>query len=232
MHTRSLTLGLCGLTMVTMLAGCASPGEVRYATGRRAGVSPDGLHIIDTWGGRGQRVYVKPGVDLRPYDKVILEPVVVRFGLTSARTLDDDKVALVKKTFREIFQKELEKSEVHTLVTESGPDVLRVTPQLADLVITAPATPRTPDEQVIISSVGAVTLALELSDSRTHAVLVRAYDRRAIGGQTGGAYRESPGANLSEARLMFSRWAQRLRSWLDSVHEIPLLPADTHAEGT
>lgn len=218
------------LSLLAILVGCAGGGEIQYSTGRQAGVSPDGLHLIDTWGGRGERVYVKPGVDLQPYDKVMLEPVVVRFGLTSARELDRDTVALVKKTFREIFERELAKSSVYTLVTEPGPDVLRLTPQLVDVVITAPRTPATPDETLVIQSAGAVTLALELSDSRSHAALVRAYDRRPIGGQGGTAYVDRAGANLAQARLVFLRWAQRLRGWLDRVREIPPLPAEAPAE--
>ena len=227
-----LALAVGCLTWAALLGGCARSGEIRYATDGKADVSPDGLHRIHTWGGRQQRVYVKPGVELQRYDKVMLEPVVVRFSLASARVLDRDDVALVKKTFREVFEQQLAKSAVYTLVTEPGPDVLRVTPQLIDVVVTAPPRAATPDEMRIMESAGAVTLALELSDSRSHTVLVRAYDRRAVGGQTGMAYRDTAGANLAQARILFVQWAQRLRSWLDRVREIPPLPAEAAAEAS
>jgi hypothetical protein len=225
----SRTLAFAGLAALVVLAGCAGSGEIQYATGRRAGVSPDGLHLINTWGGRAQRVYVKPGVDLQGYDKVMLEPVVVRFGLTSARELSRETIAVVKQNFRDIFEREIGKSTIYTLVKEPGPDVLRLTPQLIDLVITAPKRPATPDESIVIRSAGAVTLALELSDSRSHAALVRAYDRRAISNPSGLAYKERPGAGLANARMIFVGWAQRLRGWLDSVRTIPPLPVEEAA---
>ena len=108
--------------------------------------------------------------------------------------------------------------------------MLRLTPELVDVVMTARSRSATPDEVLVIESAGAVTLALELSDARTHAMLVRAYDRRAIGSQTGLAYRDTAGANLAQARLVFIRWAQRLRGWLDRVREIPPLPAESDRE--
>ena len=219
--------GWLALSMLAVLAGCAgAPGQIRYATGRDARVSEDGLHTIQTWAGMARRVYVKPGADLSTYDRVMLDPVVVRFSLISGRTLDRDKVALVEKTFQDIFEKELKKSTVYTLVSEPGPRVLRLTPQLVNVVVTAPPRPLTPDEQFVIQSAGAVTLELELSDSLSRAALVRAFDRREVGGQTGLAYRDTGGANLAQAQLVFIQWAQRLRSWLDSVREIPPLPAE------
>ncbi len=228
MKQRLFSPVLTGL-LVVALTGCATPGEIQFATGRRAAVSPDGLHAIETWGPRSVRVFVKPGVDLHPYDKVMLEPVIVRVGLMSPRTPDRETIALAKQSFREIFESELGRSEVYELVTEPGPDVLRVTPQLVDLVITTPPGPRSPDERLIISSAGEVTLVLELSDSRTHAVLVRAFDRRSLGNETGSAFRDQAGAGLSNARLIFVQWAQRLRGWLDAVREIPPLPAEDEA---
>ena len=221
---------LAVLVLLAAVAGCAgAPGEVRYASGRRADVSPDGLHRIETRGGRAQRVYVKPGADLHGYDQILLEPVVMRFSLRSAHSLQPKTVEIVKKSFQKIFEKELRKSAVYTLASAPGPRVLRATPQLADIVVAARA-PRTPDEQIIVQSSGAVTLALELADSLSNATLVRVFDRRAVGDQTGLAYRQLPGADVHKARLVFSQWAQRLRSWLDDVREIPPLPADAPSD--
>ena len=212
--------------VVMLVGGCASPGEIRYATGGRARESPDGLHAIETWGGRAQRVYVRPGVDLKQYDRVLLEPVVIRFGLASASTLDSHAEALVEQTFDKAFENELRNSTVHALVDEPGEGVLRVTPQLVDVVVAA-TPPSSPRDRLYVQSVGAVTLVLEVSDSRTHAVLVRAFDRRAIGGSGGTAFESSPARNLYEAEVVSAQWARRLRDWLDRVQEIPPLPAET-----
>ncbi len=228
----SALIGLLA-TLAVGVAGCASkPGEIHYATGRKAAVSPDGLHRVDTWGGRAERVYVRPGADLHGYDKVMLAPVVMRFSLRSAQTLDSKTVRLVEKTFQETLLQELAKSQIYTVVNVSGPGVLIVKPQLVDVVVTAPRVPATPDEQIVIQSAGAVTLALELADSRTNAALVRAFDRREVGDSTGLAYVNREGANLARARIVFANWARRLRDWLDTVREIPPLPvAESPAEG-
>jgi hypothetical protein len=216
------------IASVMMLVGwgCASPGEIRYATGDRAGESPDGLRLVETWGGRAQRVYARPGVDLKQYDRVLLEPVVIRFSLASADTLDTHAEKIVAKTFDETFEKELRRSSVHALVDEPGEGVLRVTPQLVDVVVAA-TPPSSSRDRVYVESAGAVTLALEVSDSRTHAVLVRAFDRRAIGSEGGTAFESSATRNLYEAELVFAQWARRLRQSLDRVKEIPPLPAET-----
>ena len=211
--------------MALIAAGCASPGEVRFRTGRRAAESHDGLHLIQTWGGSNQRAYARPGVDLRPYDRVMLDPVVVRFAINSERVPSAETVELMKRRFREIFLQALEASTVHALVDEPGEGVLRVSPQLTDIVLGA-GTPASPRERVYVNSVGAVTLALEVSDSRTHAVLVRAFDRRPIGSGSG-AFSVSAARNQYEAEVLFQRWAARLRGWLDQVREIPPLPAES-----
>ena len=69
-------------------------------------------------------------------------------------------------------------------------------------------------------------MALALTDSQTQTVLVRAYDRQAVGNAGGFAYRDTPGANLANARMVFQQWAMRLRSWLDQVRAIPPLSAE------
>ncbi len=213
------------------LAGCGgAAGELQYESGRRARVSEDGLHSVKTWGGAAKHLYVRPGVDLKRYDQVMLEPVEMRFALNSPRTLAQHEVREVKASFQEIFEQEIAKSEVYTLVKQPGPRVLRATPHLVDIIVTAPARSATPDTQHIVESAGVVTLVLELSDSRSNAALVRAYDRRQVGSQGGLAYRDTAGADLARARLVFLQWAQRLRSWLDRVREIPPLPAEAAAD--
>jgi hypothetical protein len=213
------------LSYAVLALACTSPGEVQYTTGRQADVTPDGLHRIQTWGSMAARVYVKPGVDLSRYDKVMLDPVVVRFGLGTSRTLDANARSAVQKAFESEFRGQLGKSTVYTLVSEPGADVLRLTPELADVVVTAPRQPDTPDSDFYVQQTGAVTLALLVTDSLSHAVLVRAYDRQAVEDPSGLAYRSTPGANLANARLIFRQWASRIRGWLDQVRAIPPLPA-------
>jgi hypothetical protein len=215
--------------LATLTLACASPGGVQYTSGRRAEVTPDGLHRIQTWGSMASRVYVRPEVDLHPYDKLILDPVVIRFALGSTRELAPQDVRRVEASFDEAFRGQLAKSAVYTLVTQPGSDVLRLTPELGDVVVTAPAQPATPDADVYVKQSGAVTLALVLSDSLSRTVLVRAYDRQTVGGPTDLAFRATPGANLANAKLVFQQWALRLRSGLDEVRALPPLRVEESA---
>jgi hypothetical protein len=205
---------------------CAGGGGVQYTTGREAQATPDGLHRIQTWASMASRVYLRPGVNLQGYDKVILDPVVVRYGMGTTRELDPKKLSAVEQTFQQVFRSELAKSKVYRMVEEPGPDVLRLVPELVDVVISAPAQPSTPDSDYYVQQTAAVTLALALTDSTTQTVLVRAYDREAVGNPGGFAYRDTPGANLANARMVFQQWAMRLRGWLDQVRAIPPLPAE------
>lgn len=217
---------LSALSCAALALACGGAGGVQYATGLQADVTPDGLHRIQTWASMASRVYVRPGVNLQGYDKVILDPVVVRYGMGTTRELDPKKLRAVEQTFQQVFRSELAKSTVYRLVSEPGPDVLRLIPELADVVITAPAQPSTPDSDYYVQQSAAVTLALALTDSLTQTVLVRAYDREAVGNPGGFAYRDSPGANLANARMVFQQWAMRLRGWLDQVRAIPPLPGE------
>jgi len=217
------------LPWTALVLACASPGGIEYTSGRRAEVTPDGLHRIETWSSTASRVYVRPGADLHRYDKVMLEDVVVRYGMGTTRALDPQHLRKLEQTFQEVFRSELEKSAVYRLVGVPGPDVLRVVPELVDVVVTAPQQPATPDSDFYVQEAGAVTLALALTDSLSQTVLVRAYDREAVEGGSGLGYRVTPGANLANARLVFQQWAARLRSRLDSVRAIPPLPAEDAA---
>jgi hypothetical protein len=217
---------VAALACAALALACAGAGEVQYVGGEQGQRTPDGLYRIRTWGSMASRVYVRPGVDLGRYDKVILDPVVMRYGLGTTRELGAEKQRTVERTFQDVLRSQLEKSTVYQLVEAPGPDVLRVDAELLDVVISAPQQPMTPDSDFYVQQSGAMTLGLALSDSLTRTVLVRAYDRQAVGSAGGFAYRSDSGANLANARHVFQQWAMRLRSSLDHVRAIPPLPAE------
>ena len=115
-----------------------------------------------------------------------------------------------------VFLEELAKSEHFTIVDESGPDVLLIRGALLDVVSWAPPK-STGRGEVFISKVGEATLVLELRDSITEAILVRAVDRRAA--ESHGPYGDfslsSPVKNQANVKRVVRSWAQLLRERLD-----------------
>ena len=70
---------------------------------------------------------------------------------------------------------------------------------------------------IYLSEVGEITLILEVVDSRSNEVIMRAVERRAAEGAY--AMRSSPVTTWSEVRRLTRRWAIKLRDGLDSVPE-------------
>lgn len=205
---------------------CAmGPDHIEYAEGRQAEVTVDGLHRIRTR--PDSVVFVRPGVDLTRYDEVMLDPVRISYGRASVRHLDADRTRMLEETFRKAFEDELGKSDVYKLVTAPGPKVLRVTPRISGLDITAPQEPGSDTRtDVYVDSAGSMKLILDVADSVTHEALVRAAGEQVVGDPTGTMYETSGTENLSDARIVFRHWALLMRQWLDSVRDIPPLPAE------
>ncbi len=204
--------------------GCAPPppvDDIRYYGAGEPHTTADGLHRIKDPGGI---VFMKPGADLHRYNRVMLDTVRIRYKRGPGRHLTPKRHEQVKRRFREAFEGELRHSKVYTLTDAPGPDVLRVTPSLVDLVISAPEEPKGRAD-TIVKEGAIVTLILELSDSVSHEPLIRAAQRRQVRNPANTAYVTSETANMAGARILFRHWAGLLRQVLDKVREIPPLPA-------
>ena len=145
----------------------------------------DGLHLVpDTQLGL---VYAEPGADLSVYDKLLLIDAQVAFKKNWQRDINHNRpfhvtagdMQKIKKEvstlFREIFTRELQ-SAGFVLVSEQAPDVLIIRPAILDLNVNSPDTPRGATTRNITESAGDMTLFLELRDSITGDVLVKAMD--------------------------------------------------------
>ena len=126
-------------------------------------------------------VYVTPGSDFRTFTRVKLDPVEVAFSKewkpssmdVSAKDREEIRSGLAEE-FRDVFTKELQEKGGYQIVTEAGPDVLRVTAGIIDLYITAPDTERvSPQSRSFVFSAGQMTLVGELRDSESGAILAR-----------------------------------------------------------
>lgn len=211
-----------------LLAGCATP-EPKVDTSADAEVTFDGLFPLKNT--RAQMAWARADLDLTPFSKIMLEGVGVEYrpGGESGRTwqqrsrsggpfeVTETQKERFESLMRETFTEELARSERFTIVTEPGPDVLLVRGALLDVVSFVP--PETVGRsEVFLSRVGEATLVLELRDSITEAILLRAVDRRAAE-RAGGAMISSSNrvTNASEIRRLARTWARMLRERLDEL---------------
>jgi hypothetical protein len=232
---------VCALLAAAALGpACAKPSSEPIEF-EPQGVTADGLVQVRTSGVGG--AYVKPGARLGSYSKVMIDPVEISYKRTprsgSGRgpgagdanfALDEKEMADLQRLFQQSFETEFSRSEVFEVVSEPGPDVLRVSGWIVDLVVRAPRA-RAGSDKTYIRSAGEMTLVLDVRDSQTQAPLARIADRRAV--QPGGGYElyESNTVSITaELRRVFTRWARFLREGLDDLQQLPAVPEPVPAE--
>ena len=189
-------------------------------------MSYDGLKKINLKG--IDMAYALPDASLAGYTKIIVEPVGVAFhkdwkpnsgstGRVSAA--DQQKIRQnVAKTVHDAFVEEL-KAGGYAIVTDPGPDTLRVKANVINLYITAPDVMSPGRSRVYTASAGEMTLLAELEDSDTDAVIVRVIDRHQAR-STGTFQITTSVSNAAEVRTAASSWAKILRTSLDDAKTI------------
>lgn len=211
--------------LAVLLAGCQS--EPTIQSGPNAEVSYDGLHKVDN--SRMRMVWAKPDLDLSGYTKIRLigEGIEYRAVKPAGRTMranssrsdfpmDAKQRARLEEVTREVFLDELGKSKYFTIVDEEGPDVLELRGALLDVVSNVP--PLTAGRtDFYLSRIGEATLVVELRDSESNEILVRAIDRRGVDPVV--ITRSTSVQSVSEIRREWRRWGLILREALDSFHE-------------
>jgi len=223
----SASFHIAGLILlIGGFAGCAASTPT-IDTSPEAKVTFDGLHEVK--GARADEAWARPGIDLTQYSKIMLQAAGIEYrpGGESGRSWSSrsrggpyEVTERQKTKFRalveSVFLEELAKSEHFTLVEEAGLEVLLIRGAVLDVVSWVP-----PEligrGEIYISKVGEATLVLELRDSITETVLVRAVDRRAA--ESHGLYGDlslsSPVKNQADVKRVVRSWAQLLRERLD-----------------
>jgi len=193
-----------------------------------AAMSYDGLQQISVKG--IDLAYARPGATLAAYGKVKIEPIEVAFrkDWNPKRTgselrldaADRENIrAGVAKIVRDEFVKALEARSGYQLVTEAGPDVLRVNASILNLYVNAPESRTATRTRTYTVSAGEMTLVAELHDSETGELLARVVDRREARSANRLQLTDSA-VNTDEARDIASAWAGILRNGLDKAHGI------------
>jgi hypothetical protein len=211
--------------VLALVTGCATSNPT-IDTADEAGMSYDGLYPVK--GGTADYAWARPGVDISQYSKIMLQGVGIEYrpggetgrlyrpnSGTDHYEVSDRQKAAFKELLREGFLEELGKSEHFTIVSEPGPDVLLIRGQLLDVVSFVPPDPIGRAE-IYLSRVGEATLVLEIRESTTDAILVRAVDRRAAEDLAQGFTESNRVQNRSEIRRLIRVWANLLRERLDT----------------
>lgn len=209
-----------------VLTGCAAQPAINTQNIDQR--SFDGLYPIDHT--RVDRAWARADLDLSGYTQIKLEGAGIQYRPTRerARTLlsgvrnnDSDFPVSAKnrdrlrELVRSEFTRELQKLEHYTLTDASGPNVLIVRGALLDVVSNVPFE-RPVRSEIYLQSVGEATLMLELIDSETHAVLVRAIDRRTAG-RDDFMFESNQVTNWVEVKRLARHWARLLRTRLDEL---------------
>lgn len=189
-------------------------------------VTVDGLHLVRD--AQMAIVYAKPDVDLSQYKRIYLIKPQVSFrknwleGQNSipghtVRKADMERIkSELASLFTEVFRQELQNNGGYVLVDTAADDVLAVRPAIYDLDVFAPDTPGTSGSRGLIPSVGTMSLYMELIDSVTGDVLVKAFDNKYDRTRTR-IQVQNRVRNEAAAREMLGEWAQTLRQALDEA---------------
>jgi hypothetical protein len=178
-------------------------------------------------------VWADEGVDLAQYERVYLAEPLVAFKKNwqrdfnrsrrspSAQIRTDDMEHIKTELgalFVELFTAELEEGG-YTLADERAEDVLIVKPAIINLDVTAPDIQTGSRSSSFTTSAGSMTLYLELYDSVTDDLLVKAmdptYDR-----DYGTMQWSTSVSNRAAASRMMKPWAKALRNGLDKSKEV------------
>jgi Protein of unknown function (DUF3313) len=153
---------------------------------------------------RMDEVYVLPGAAFR---KDWLRNM--NESRSVSRRIDQEQAARImaaaSSNFSDVWTRAFEKAG-YSVVTTPGPDVLRVSPAIADLYINAPETFDSTRATTYTAQAGEATLILEVRDSLTNALLGRVVDRRETRNNLT-LQQATRVSNQADFRQLFSQWA-------------------------
>lgn len=171
--------------------------------------------------------YVKPGIDLSIYTKVMIKPL----NMDNIEVLkpvweqDNDEEwsfkpedrAAIQQWFVDAMQQQIEGNNGYPLVSEPADDVMRIEVEL--LSITPYVKPGTPasDGEHVISTLGSgdVVVSAEFRDSTTRELLILIEGERTIGEEYKELSREN---HIRNVQGLFAKWGKKIRQALDAAH--------------
>ena len=172
-------------------------------------------------------IFIKPGLDLSRYERVIIDPVAVALSADAAdRHVNPAELMALSGYFHDSL--EIALRSAYPIVEEPGDDVIRVRAAITDVIPTKPvgntvgtlflpARAISATKRVITGTdlfVGEVAIEAEVLDSLTNERLMALVDRKA-----GNKFTLKDGTtSWGHVTKAFRQWAVRFRMTLDEAH--------------
>ena len=151
-----------------------------------------------------------------------------RDAVTLSQRLDQQDIDRItqgaRDAFTKVFTEEYRKAGLE-LVTEPGPDVLRLRPGVVNLYVSAPDTMTSGRSRTYTMESGHATLFLEARDSTSGALLGRGLDSRATR-NTGRVQISNSVTNLADFEALFRQWADISIKGFEELREHSPVPED------
>jgi hypothetical protein len=216
------------------IAGCTSTPT--FQTGEDAEVSFDGLTRVDDT--IMDAVWARTDIDLTSFRKIMFERIGVEFraieggpysgrggttgGSVSSMTrnqtyfrLDEATKELVISEISGAFASVIATSDVYEVVEEPGYDVLLIRVGLLDIVSRVPPE-RIGRSEIFLDSIGDATIVLEVRDSMSNSIFLRAADRD-VAGRSGTMTASNRVTNAAEVRRLGQSWARGVKDGLEKL---------------
>jgi hypothetical protein len=172
-------------------------------------------------------IYVKEGVDLSVYNKVMVKPLSLdnvevlkpawEEGNDDIWAFNPENRSAIQKWFLDAMQQEIEINGGYKLVTSSGADVMRVEVEVLSITPYVKPGTQSSDSNYVISTLGSgdIVISAEFRDSKTRELLLLVEGERTIGEE----YRELSAENhIKNLKGMFTQWGKKVREALDKAH--------------
>lgn len=194
----------------------------------------------ETWDGlvqvkskRFALAYIAPDANFSAYHKVMIDPVEIAFKKNyvrdynsshrdlSSRIRDSDIERVVvegSKSATSLFAKAFADAG-YQVVTEPGPDVIRVHSSVVDIYVNAPDIKSAGRRMTAAPEAGYATFVVEARDSMTGALLGRALDKK-YAGDSIGRIRTSV-SNRADFETLFRSWAKQAVTEFGDLRKLP-----------
>ncbi len=197
---------------------------------------PDREGLVEVEGKTLDQAWLRPGVDLSVYDKVLVEPVSLSFKAdwqrdinrsqrSPARKLSNADVAKIeartRADFDQGFADQLRRAG-YQLVSNAGPDVLVLQPALSELYINDPAVETVGRSEIFVTHAGQATLTIKAIDGASGSLLGATIDHRKTRDHNV-IKRSSPVFTHADLRELFADWGRIVATDLHHLHQRPVL---------
>lgn len=207
------------LLTIPLLATAFAAPPAADATAAR---SHDGLYAVRNTGSTS--VWARPDIDLTAYDALLAELGDIRYALDIGNRRHGDAFPINAATRQRVaslaadaFREALAEVDGFSLAATPGPGVLIVRGTLVE-VAPAVTTELQPLGEVVIGELDEATLVIELVDSESRAVLLRAVETRRAQAATDPAG-AAVGAQRPQLEGMLKAWGLALKEALEQLHD-------------